>query len=441
MSVRNACARAQGVRTGMSLSAATALVPDLIYRPRDPQIETAALEQLATWAGQFTSAVSLQPPNGLVLEIEGSLNLFGGIRRIIAAVKRGCAEMGHAVSLACAPTISAAWLLARAHTEKIIVGKIAIRDALSPLPIAALDCDARRLDAFASIGIQLVGELLALPRDGVAQRFGQPILDQLDRALGVMPEARTFFTVPARFQSSLEFPAPVSNAEALLFATKRLLTQLAGFLAARSGGIERFTVIQLHEDVAPTEIQVHLATPTRELDRFVILMRERFASTALAAPVQGIRIEANEILALAGSVPSLFPETIKESGDCHRLIERLQARLGPDAVQGLSPSAEYRPELSWLTTQPGARAKGDQALPRPLWLLEVPELLREVGSKPHYRNEPLMVIAGPEIIESGWWNGDIKRDYFVAQTPAQSTYWIFRDRRQPCAWYLHGIFG
>jgi protein ImuB len=156
----------------MSLSAATALVPTLIYRARNLEIETAALEQLATWAGQFTSAVSLQPPNGLVLEIEGSLKLFGGIRPIIAAVKRGCAEMGYAVSLACAPTITAAWLLARARAEKIIVGRIAIRDALSPLPVAALDCDARKLDAFASIGIRLVGELLALPRDGVAQRFG-----------------------------------------------------------------------------------------------------------------------------------------------------------------------------------------------------------------------------------------------------------------------------
>jgi protein ImuB len=173
----------------------------------------------------------------------------------------------------------------------------------------------------------------------------------------------------------------------------------------------------------------------------VILMRERFAAMTLAAPVHQIKIEANDILALAGSVASLFPESVKESGDCHRLIERLQARLGPDAVQGLSPSADYRPELSWLATQPGARTKGEEAPLRPLWLLDEPRLLREVASKPHYGNEPLMVVAGPEIIESGWWNEDIKRDYFVAQTPAHSTYWIFRERRQPCAWYLHGIFG
>jgi len=76
-----------------------------------------------------------------------------------------------------------------------------------------------------------------------------------------------------------------------------------------------------------------------------------------------------------------------------------------------------------------------------LWLLEEPRPLREVAARPHYENEPLTVIAGPEIIESGWWDSDIKRDYFVAQTRSHSTYWIFRERRQPWAWFLHGIFG
>ena len=63
---------------------------------------------------------------------------------------------------------------------------------------------------------------------------------------------------------------------------------------------------------------------------------------------------------------------------------------------------------------------------------------------PHYQGA-LSLLAGPERIESGWWDGkDAKRDYFVAQNPEQSLLWIFRDRPAQSAagsWYLHGIFG
>src|SRR5262245_30256376 len=90
--VRNACAQAQGVRIGMSLSAASALVPCLVYQQRNQATEAITLNQLATWAGQFTPSVSLQPPHGLVLEVEGSLRLLGGLSSILAAIKRGCTD-------------------------------------------------------------------------------------------------------------------------------------------------------------------------------------------------------------------------------------------------------------------------------------------------------------------------------------------------------------
>jgi protein ImuB len=35
----------------------------------------------------------------------------------------------------------------------------------------------------------------------------------------------------------------------------------------------------------------------------------------------------------------------------------------------------------------------------------------------------------------------VKRDYFIAQTPDRATLWVYRERRQPGGWFLHGIFG
>ena len=72
----------RGVVAGMTVSAACALCPELQVIPRDPQAEQRCLTILAQWAGQFTSWVSVQPPQALLLEVRGSLRLFGGLEAL-----------------------------------------------------------------------------------------------------------------------------------------------------------------------------------------------------------------------------------------------------------------------------------------------------------------------------------------------------------------------
>ena len=51
----------------------------------------------------------------------------------------------------------------------------------------------------------------------------------------------------------------------------------------------------------------------------------------------------------------------------------------------------------------------------------------------------LELLAGPERIESGWWDGgEVARDYFIARAPSSALLWIFRARGG--GWYLHGLF-
>ena len=67
-------------------------------------------------------------------------------------------------------------------------------------------------------------------------------------------------------------------------------------------------------------------------------------------------------------------------------------------------------------------------------------VLREVQGRPQ-RNGALSLLAGPERIEAGWWDGgDARRDYFVAIDGAGRWLWIFRDPRPPGGWFLHGWF-
>ncbi len=443
--VCNPRAATRGVRAGISVAAASALVPDLVYRQRDAAAEHAALEQLATWALQFTPGVSLQEPSGLLLEIEGSLKLFGGIKTILGLIRRGAADMGYTLAVGVAPTVAAAWLLARAGSEKIVSCKRMIEAEVAPLNVRALDCDAKTLETLAAVGVKTVGAAMQLPRDGAARRFGPQFFEQIDRILGTRPEARRFFTPAEKFSARLELGTAVEHAEALVFSSQRLLVQLAGFLGARCGSVQHFKLLLTHEDQAPTVLEIGLATPTRDPGRFVAVVREQLAALKLAAPVLQLALEADDILVLVEENKTLFAEMADRSADWAKLIERLRARLGNEAVQGVTPRAEHRPEHAWQRAAPGARPTPSvrpAPRPRPLWLLREPRQLKQVAEKPYSENGPLALVAGPERIESGWWDGgDVKRDYFVAQTADRSTVWVYRERRRPGGWYLHGIFG
>jgi protein ImuB len=91
----------------------------------------------------------------------------------------------------------------------------------------------------ALMGVHTLGECLALPRDGLARRFGQPLLDELDRALGRLPDPRPTWIAPSRYRAQLALPAPVQDTEPLLFAANRLIRSRRGWLRTQQAGTTR----------------------------------------------------------------------------------------------------------------------------------------------------------------------------------------------------------
>jgi protein ImuB len=381
-----------------------------------PGLLPGAIEPIAAWACQFTPRVALEPPQAVLLEVEGSLRYFGGLEACLAKLRAGLGDMEIEASLAVAPTARAALWLARGNGKRF-----------DELPLEAMGGET---DFFRSIGISTVGELLRLPREGLARRCGQPLLDELDRALGRLPETFAFFAPPPRFAAKLELPAQVTHAEALLFAARRLLAQLEGLLAARQAGIRSFLLKMFHGKKQIHAVQIGLASPARDAGRMAELLRERLAALPLAAPVEAIGLEAADFTPLPGRSADLFGDAAAEAESWARLLERLRARLGHDAVCGLTCYPDHRPEHAWRRVEPGEWEPREFTPPgpRPVWLLE-PRKLEEGG---------FVLLAGPERIECGWWDGDdARRDYFIARLEEFSLAWIYREAGD---WYLHGLF-
>lgn len=435
-----------GVAPGLPLNAALALCPGLLVLERDEAAERAALARLAAWAGAFTPVVSLVPPAALLLEVRGSLRLFGGLEALRRRIRDALHPTGHACREAVAPTPLAALWLARAGDAEAVTDVATLAGRIGRLRPAVTGWPETTLATLRGLGIELLADCLRLPRDGFARRLGRAPLADLDRALGRMPDPRAAFRAPQRYHGELELAAESADTARLARALRGLFAELEGFLRARQRAVNRLTIRLSHLRHPATELVLGLVTPGLEAAHFDALFAERLERLALPAPVISVVLEAVPGEPFDPAVVGLFgDEPGARSG--FRLVERLRARLGREAVHGLCLLDEHRPEQAWRVAEPGAGAYAESSMSetRPSWLLESPQPLRSRRGCP-WLDGPLRIESGPERLETGWWDGrEIAREYWVARTPAGARLWVFRDL--PSAgtdegrWHLHGIFG
>lgn len=379
-------------------------------------------------------------PDALRLDIGASLRLFGGLPALLQQVREDLAAMALPAHVAVAATPLAALWLARAGDGTVCPDLAATRTALGGVPLDALRLApplARRIEGF---GLRRLGDVLALPRAGLGARLGKPFVIDLARALGELPDPQICFVFPERFEQALELPAPVEATPVLLFAVRRLVAALAGWLAARNGAVRALDCLIEHGHGHVTALPLAFSAPVHEAARIERVLKESLDALRLPAPALALRLCAPETVAREAGSLVLFDGAGQGREALAELMDRLAARLGAPAVQGLASHADHRPEHASRAHPAAAPGAPLVTLPRPLWLLDPPEALRESRGRPQ-RAGPLRLAAGPERIESGWWDGaDARRDYFIAIDGAGRWLWIFRDPRPPGGWFLHGVF-
>jgi protein ImuB len=371
---------------------------------------------LAWWALQFTPLVA-RVEQSLVLEVSGSERLFGGRA---ALQQRLFADSPPAVALS----------HAQGDTSLLALGRLWAQAPDAPiqaLPLHALAAARAHLPTLERLGCSNWGQLCALPRAGLARRFGAGLVDALDSAYGTRPELYPWLTLPDVFDVPLELSAAVESAPALLFGARRLLAQLLVWLRARQRGVLALELLweldarrsnALHVDAhhqggAQGRLELRTAQATQDMLHVQRLLGERLAQVTLPAPVLYLRLRTLQTQALGGESHSLLPEDQRKGDSLHQTLERLGARLGPEQVLCVQPQACHLPEQmqAWRPWMPlpspktTADALSAQAALLPTWLLAVPQLLVLQKNGPHYHG-PLTLLAGPQRLETGWLEGE-----------------------------------
>jgi len=445
-------ARAAGILPGQSVNAALALLPTLKLEQRSRPSEQQTLEHLAAWLERFTSVVSIAGPDVLLLEVAGSLRLYGGLLSLRQQIAVGLEQQGFAAALAIAPTPLAATWLARGGRRACIRAPENLTSALRTLPLYCLGWPDAVCEALTGMGVVSVGDCLRLPREGFARRFGPERLIELDRALGRLPDPRVSWRAPETFCADFEMTEEQSDRELLFMICRELLYELERFLRQRQLGTQCVQFSFFHLRNSATQLLLGCAQAERHADHWFDLLRIRFERLTLSEPVIAVQLRGGHAQALQTETRQLGFH--RHGGEPHlrhsmaQLAERLAARIGRHSVQGVATVAEHRPQYAWrarglLGDAPmGPLAVNKYDSQRPLWMLSEPAVLPAERGYPLHHGR-LTLLEGPERLETGWWDEDgIARDYYKAVNPQGMRLWVFqnRNRRAPC-WFLHGFFG
>lgn len=415
-----------------------------LLHPADPATEgspqswlcllTGAPERAAPLALGWTSRVSIEPPDALLLEVGGSRRLFGDLAVLRDGIEQAFAARGWPLRHALAPTPRAALWLARAVSGTWVESTSLLPGVLGKVPLAALGLPPKVLERLHGFGLRRLRDVSRLPRGPLARRVGPELGVLLAQALGSQPDPREDWQAPPRFSASRDFEFEVGSAELLRRALTPLFAELVTLLRATNRGVRRCTVVFHHRAVPATRVRLGVLDPVQDAARLEQQLALHLEKAPLPAPALGVALHAARLERVAAVSRDLFAP--RHGGDgWHALIERLRTRLGADHLFGVETRDDHRPERAVARCADlVARRRGVAVLARrPLWLL--PEPRRVEPSE--FRFE-----SGPERIESGWWDGDdVRRDYFVARDPHGARSWLFRERTAPHRWFLHGLFG
>ena len=435
----NKAAGSVGIEIGMGLAMAISLSNQVSVLEYKPELEGCKIQQVAQLLYQFTADIVLEPPQGLFLRIDTMFTLYHGLDTYWQNMQQPLGELGYRYRYATGSTPLMAKLLAKTGRNRIEASPEAMKQALQQLPIAQLELESKTAQSLVRVGINQLGQLLALPMKELARRFDIHVLNYIGRLTGELKHGLALFQPPRHFQAEMELMFEVTNTQCLCKPINKLLKQLEQYLRLHALVTQSIHFALMYRYDEYIEIRVARASGEYKSDKWLQLLELKLESVRLEEPVVGLRLWADKLRPFAATTGSLFSakQALVEEDE---LISLLQAKVGKDKVLSMQYSPSHHPQFTTELVPAGNEpiGKADKA--------QEPELDKELVQRPSLQlarpmplRQAVKVLQGPERLQTNWWNEHkIQRDYFIARDVSGKLCWLFRTPQKQ--WFLQGYF-
>jgi protein ImuB len=459
-------ARKAGVRAGMSLPQARALLPKLTARARDETCERVAQESLLEIAESFSPRIEDAGEGVVYLELTGLERHFPG--------ESPEDDLGHALTVATAKANLPAWigiasskLAARVAAEQpnspTVVPAGEEASFLAPLPLNRLSAETGVLETLQRWGIRSVGDFARLSKNEIVSRLGDAGQELHERARGLDPHPLIPYQPPPAFEEGMELEWPLVALEPFLFIARAALERLCRRLEQRGLACARLDLGLALDPDGHHQRSLQLPAPTLEVKTLLTLLRLDLEDKPPGAPATGFTLVAYPDRPREAQL-SLFGPAALSPDKLATTMARLFTLLGSDRIGSPRTVDGHRPERSTLVEYlppppPKIRPEPRQGRgllsvrvlrpPVPIEVIckksdlhpvEIAAVVREGSAKRPRLAGRIKVASGPWTLEEGWWwEQPVERDYWDVELADGGLYRIFRQR-QSGDWFADGIY-
>jgi protein ImuB len=448
----NEKARQCGVLPGLRYAAAFSLARGLRAGEVPPAEIRKTIMALTQRLMRFTPEVepSAAEPGVFWLNGTGLQRLYASPQTWGGAIFKDIKAQGWQASLVVGFSRFGTYAVAKAKQGITVFNDVAEeRTAASHVPLDRLDIEAKFRDALLKLGIKTVGGLLSLPAGGLRERFGAQAHRLHRMAAGDLWTPLDPCVPEESVAQKYLLDDPEDDTTRLLFLIKQLLHPMLATLAGRAQALAVLWLCLLIDRGDWLKEQIRPAVPMLDAAQILDLIRLRLESLKIAAGVIEIELKAEACAATVEQL-QLFAEQPKRDFDAvNRALARLRAEFGAEAVvqaklkDGHLPEARFKWEP--LEHIKPAEPKSGAA----------PTLIRRINEKPLMlaggpynthedgwlllgpRHGSIDHLTGPYVYSGGWWNREIQRDYYFAETRRGDLLWLYYDRVRR-RWFLQG---
>ena len=442
----NDIAKTLGVRKDMPLSLVERL-GGIIILERNKEIEKKESDSLLLWAGKFSPLVVDKFPDGLLVEVKGSLKLFGGQEKLIKMMSDDLDDWGYKFELATGATPLLAEIGAKTRRKGDVSNRFTSKE-INTVPVSMFSFLPKQLELLKKMGIRTLGDYKKLPRKGLVERFGKDALQQFDRLYGYEPDPQRFYIAPQKENISITLECEVEGWLDLKPYIKKLLKKANKYLSYRALKVRQLTWFFCRYS---SEVKVPIfLSGTNNISVVLRILEEKLKNKRFREPFDSIRLSLDEVENASQENLNIFHKTNKADTNllCDQFADLIRSRYGEKSLYVLNRKAEHVPEHSFAYCYSFGRKQNVGCLPgnvlpkikRPAWFIDPPIRLVVKRNKPFYDGRAL-ILSERERIVSDWWTGaEIARDYFVAESHSGMILWIYRELVSKENWFFQGLF-